>query len=309
MRQLSCALALGSGADWCHAGLAAPMLAARRGSFILVFAWRKRRSSMKHRSQLIVSMSWALHLALLSTGRNTALALLTNRKCVFTWEGSRALGKMALTGLSRGDRQAFSLECLCFSAIWGEPGNGQQTTNVSLSPSRYQKNKATSKLLHPSTLKNSLALALAQLIIPCRLYWRAEGTFIRAPPAASSFPTRRVGAFINVLIYILFYDVDQVANGGRGVLTLSRGQRSVISSVFHGGFSPHSSACSIFHGRSFNILFLPPPVLRESKPINPRSPHQPDSHGWCRSSTLLFCSVRLKLGHVSHLWHWRGLSW
>lgn len=28
---------------------------------------------------------------------------------------------MALTGLSRGDRQEFSLECLCFSAIWGEP--------------------------------------------------------------------------------------------------------------------------------------------------------------------------------------------
>lgn len=164
MRQLSCTLALGSGADWCHAGLAAPMLAARRGSFILVFARRKRdrtkrRSSMKDRSQLLVSVSWALHLALLSTGRNTALALLTNRKCVFTWEGSRALGKMALTGLSRGDRQAFSLECLCFSAIWGEPGNGHQTTNVSLSLSRYQKNKATSKLLHPSTLKNSLALA------------------------------------------------------------------------------------------------------------------------------------------------------
>lgn len=28
---------------------------------------------------------------------------------------------MALTGRSRGDRHAFSLECLCFSAIWGEP--------------------------------------------------------------------------------------------------------------------------------------------------------------------------------------------
>ncbi|TNN66311.1 hypothetical protein EYF80_023447 [Liparis tanakae] len=25
---------------------------------------------------------------------------------------------MALTGRSRGDRQVFSLECLCFSAIW-----------------------------------------------------------------------------------------------------------------------------------------------------------------------------------------------
>lgn len=41
---------------------------------------------------------------------------------VLTCAGSRGLGKMALTGLSRGDRQAFSLECLCFSAIWGEPG-------------------------------------------------------------------------------------------------------------------------------------------------------------------------------------------
>ena len=42
---------------------------------------------------------------------------------VLTCDGSRALGKMALTGLSRGDKQVFSLECLCFSAIWGEPGN------------------------------------------------------------------------------------------------------------------------------------------------------------------------------------------
>lgn len=41
---------------------------------------------------------------------------------MLTCAGSRGLGKMALTGLSRGDRQAFSLECLCFSAIWGEPG-------------------------------------------------------------------------------------------------------------------------------------------------------------------------------------------
>lgn len=39
-----------------------------------------------------------------------------------TCAGSRVLGKMALTGLSLGDKQAFSLECLCFSAIWGEPG-------------------------------------------------------------------------------------------------------------------------------------------------------------------------------------------
>lgn len=44
-------------------------------------------------------------------------------ECTLTCAGSRGLGKMALTGLSRGDRQEFSLECLCFSAIWGEPGN------------------------------------------------------------------------------------------------------------------------------------------------------------------------------------------
>lgn len=42
---------------------------------------------------------------------------------MLTCAGSKALGKMALTGLSRGDKQGFSLECLCFSAIWGEPGN------------------------------------------------------------------------------------------------------------------------------------------------------------------------------------------
>lgn len=53
------------------------------------------------------------------------LARLATASGVFTCEGSRALGKMALTGLSRGDRQAFSLECLCFSAIWGDPGNQQ----------------------------------------------------------------------------------------------------------------------------------------------------------------------------------------
>lgn len=41
--------------------------------------------------------------------------------CVPTCAGSSRLGKMALTGLSRGDRHEFSLECLCFSAIWGEP--------------------------------------------------------------------------------------------------------------------------------------------------------------------------------------------
>lgn len=51
-----------------------------------------------------------------------------NASGVLTCEGSRALGKIALTGLSRGDRQAFSLECLCFSAIWGDPGHQQHET-------------------------------------------------------------------------------------------------------------------------------------------------------------------------------------
>lgn len=81
----------------------------------------------KHRSQLPVNVSSAFNLALLSAGCNISVsAAHVSGSAVFTCEGSRALGKMALTGLSRGDRQAFSLECLCFSAIWGEPGNEQE---------------------------------------------------------------------------------------------------------------------------------------------------------------------------------------
>lgn len=87
------------------------------------------------------------------------------------------LGKMALTGLSRGDRQAFSLECLCFSAIWGEPGNTGERRDVSLFP-------------HDRLALASLATARNSL----RLYGRTEGTFIRAPPAASSLPKGSVGA-------------------------------------------------------------------------------------------------------------------
>lgn len=43
-------------------------------------------------------------------------------KCVFklTCVGSSGLGKMPLQSLSRGERQAFSLECLCLSDGSGE---------------------------------------------------------------------------------------------------------------------------------------------------------------------------------------------
>lgn len=42
--------------------------------------------------------------------------------CLYvTCVGSRGFGKMALTGRSLGDKHVFSLECLCFSAICGEP--------------------------------------------------------------------------------------------------------------------------------------------------------------------------------------------
>lgn len=102
---------------------------------------------------------------------------------------------MALTGLSRGDRQAFSLECLCFSAIWGDPGNGRKTRNVRLLPTRSQKNNRN--LLLPSTLKRRLASGgggrgyqLAQPTIPSGLHGRTEGSFMRAPPAGSSLHER-----------------------------------------------------------------------------------------------------------------------
>lgn len=42
-------------------------------------------------------------------------------KLYVTCVGSRGFGKMALTGRSLGDKHVFSLECLCFSAICGEP--------------------------------------------------------------------------------------------------------------------------------------------------------------------------------------------
>lgn len=47
------------------------------------------------------------------------------------------------------------------------------------------------------------------------------------------------------------------------------GKTNITFIFFQGELSLHSSACSIFHGSSFNILFLPLPHCFDLIPINP----------------------------------------
>lgn len=103
--------------------------------------------------------------------------------CVHVWAptcaASWGLGNMALTGLSRGDKHAFSLACLCFSAIWGEPG-------------RYGMLKLrthTHTQTHNSMLEHIKVQTGARCFAITHKYWQSGKAYRSSPSPPKSLST------------------------------------------------------------------------------------------------------------------------